>query len=840
MAIFTIENLTFTYPKKVKPAYENINLEIMSGEFITVCGKSGCGKTTFLRSLKTVLKPYGEETGDIYFQGNSLDELGLREQASKIGFVLQNPDGQIVTDKVWHELAFGLESLGFDSKTIRIRVAEMASFFGIQEWFLKDVAELSGGQKQLLNLASIMTMQPEVLILDEPTAQLDPIAAGDFLDMVKKINRDIGTTVIISEHRLEEVLPMSDRVVVMDRGKVIVDDSPANAGAILSALDHEMFAAMPAPLQIYGEMFKEGIGKDLPCPIDVRSGRQWLSALYNEAEIKTNRLDFQEVVMDDEDVCIETKSLSFKYEGTENKVLKDLNLKVKKGELFCFVGGNGAGKTTLLKLLSGINKPNSGEIFINGKNLKGHTKNNMFSGLLGVLPQNPQAIFVKNTLEKDLYEILHNMKDEQGEKITDDEKSKRVKEISILVEIDHLMDMHPYDLSGGEQQKAALAKILLLKPRILLLDEPTKGLDNNFKSKLAVILKKLTEQGTTVLMVSHDVEFCAGFGDRCGMLFDGNIVAIDNAKAFFADNSFYTTAANRMSRHIFNNAVTKDDVVYLCKENKDKLKVTARPQEVLREVYSKNSENSSIEKHSKLKIPEENLSNGGLNKQILSWIVLALFPVTLFAGIFLLNDRQYLFVSFVLVIYAMIPFFIMFEKRKPQTREIIVISVLTAIAVMGKAAFFMVPSFKPVTALVIISGISMGPQTGFLVGALSGFISNFLFGQGPWTPWQMFSYGIIGFIAGFLAQKKWLSTKKISLGIFGAIMAFFVYGGIVDLWTIFGFYSEPDLKVALTIYGLALPFNIIHGVATAIFLYFFSEPMLEKLNRIKVKYGLLR
>ena len=219
-----IKNLTFSYPEQEKQTLKNINLTVNDGEFIVLCGPSGCGKSTLLRQMKSVLAPHGRREGSISFDGVDLNDMGEREQSSKIGFVQQSPDNQIVTDKVWHELAFGLESLGCDTPTIRRRVAEMASFFGIQTWFYKNVTELSGGQKQLLNLASIMVMQPKVLILDEPTSQLDPIAASDFLATLGKINRELGTTIILTEHRLEEAFPLADRAVVMDKGEIICTD----------------------------------------------------------------------------------------------------------------------------------------------------------------------------------------------------------------------------------------------------------------------------------------------------------------------------------------------------------------------------------------------------------------------------------------------------------------------------------------------------------------------------------------------------------------------------------------------------------------------------------------
>lgn len=311
MAHFEIKNLSFSYPaSKNGLALKEINLSIDRGEYIAVCGKSGSGKTTLLKHLKSVLSPHGNMEGEIYFEGKPLKESDLRQQSSKIGYVMQNPDNQIVTDKVWHELAFGLESLGIDQKTIRLRVAEMASYFGIQGWFHKNVTELSGGQKQLLNLASIMAMQPTVLILDEPTSQLDPIAAADFLNTVRKINLELGTTVIITEHRLEDIFHAADRVVVMEKGSIIAADEPHKIGEFLKAENNEMFAAMPSPVQIY-----YGVENDLRCPLTVREGRNWLSSLLKDKEIKIASIEEREEEDEETKVpAVTLKEVWFRYE----------------------------------------------------------------------------------------------------------------------------------------------------------------------------------------------------------------------------------------------------------------------------------------------------------------------------------------------------------------------------------------------------------------------------------------------------------------------------------------------------------------------------------------------
>lgn len=554
MAHFEIKNLSFSYPTaKDRLALNNINLNIEKGEYIAVCGKSGSGKTTLLKHLKSVLAPHGSVRGEIIFEGKPLSEADLREQSSKIGYVMQNPDNQIVTDKVWHELAFGLESLGEDQKTIRLRVAEMASYFGIQGWFHKSVTELSGGQKQLLNLASIMAMQPTVLILDEPTSQLDPIAAADFLNTVRKINLELGTTVIITEHRLEDIFHAADRVVVMDKGSIFAVDEPRNIGKLLKEQNNEMFAAMPSPVQIY-----YSVESDLKCPLTVREGRNWLSQVFENKEIKEKSI-IEEMRREDETgvPAISVKEAWFRYSKESQDVLKGVNLNVPKETIFAIVGGNGTGKSTTLKSICNICKPYRGQILIDGKRIEKYKSEELFKGNLAMLPQDPQSLFVKKTVKEDLEEML-----DKGD------REKRIEEVADICDISHLLESHPYDLSGGEQQRTALAKVLLTDPKILLLDEPTKGIDNFFKLKFADILKKLKASGVTVLMVSHDVEFCAKYADIVGMFFDGNVITANTPKKFFAQNSFYTTAANRMSRHIFENAITNEDVIKLCQMNK--------------------------------------------------------------------------------------------------------------------------------------------------------------------------------------------------------------------------------------------------------------------------------
>ena len=550
MAHFEIKDLTFSYPTaKGKHSLEDVTLSIGKGEYVVLCGKSGSGKTTLLRQLKSVLAPHGKRTGEILFNGVSLDKVSQRDQSAKIGYVMQNPDDQIVTDKVWHELAFGLESLGCDQKTMRARVAEMACYFGIQDWFHRDVANLSGGQKQLLNLASIMAMQPEVLILDEPTSQLDPIAASDFLNTVRKINIELGTTVIITEHRLEDIFPYADRAIVMDGGKVIADDTPRNIGKLLYEQKNDMFTAMPTPVRVFYGADGEG-----DCPLTVREGRNWLSKVFPETP-KVSTFPTEPLSEEIENPALSLKELWFRYEKGSPDILRGVSAEVPTGSLYAIVGGNGAGKSTTLKAICGICKPYRGTVKVFGKPVEKYKSSELFGGCLAMLPQDPKSLFVKKTVREDLAEMT---KDE-----------KKIAEVAETCQITSLLNSHPYDLSGGEQQRAALAKVLLTEPKLLLLDEPTKGIDSFFKETFATILARLKAQGITIVMVSHDVEFCAKYADMVSMFFDGQMLTTDTPRRFFGNNSFYTTAANRMSRHVFSMAVTAEDVIDLYKQNQE-------------------------------------------------------------------------------------------------------------------------------------------------------------------------------------------------------------------------------------------------------------------------------
>ena len=861
-----IKNLIFSYPNSEKTALNDINLTINQGEFVTICGKSGCGKSTLLRHLKPILTPHGKTSGEIYFNGKSIYDLSDREQAENIGFVMQNPDNQIVTDKVWHELVFGLESLGINSAEIRSKAAEMASFFGIQNWFYENVANLSGGQKQILNLASVMVMNPTLLLLDEPSSQLDPISAHDFFTMLERINTELGVTIILSEHNLSEVFPLSDKVVVMENGKITAENTPYKIGEELK--QNSMFAALPTPTKIYYSLGNNSGN----CPITIRDGHKWLEKQqineHFEFKSEKNRINTEPI--------LELKDVWFRYEKNSDDILKGLSFKVHENEFYAIVGGNGVGKSTALSVISKINKPYRGKVFINDD-----TK-------VAVMPQNPQSLFLKKSVLEELYDAVFDV-----------EKEKRKNEIEYVIklcELDNLLENHPYDLSGGEQQRVALAKILLRKLDLLVLDEPTKGLDACFKRKLATILKSLQKNGMTVLMVTHDIEFCAEYADICAMFFDGKIVSEAPPRKFFAENNFYTTSAKRMADGIIENAVLDKDIIRALggeaenlTETNDELNYILPKKTVIKQgkkEYKKlnvhnvvlgivfvilfvmtqclfcgrydNWKNYVAQTISILfiaaamfnliprkKLGKELIQNEKSKRKIskrtkiATLLILFLIPLTIFIGIYYLGDKKYYFISLLIILETMIPFGFAFENRKPKARELVIISALCAIGVAGRTAFFMLPQFKPVAAIVIISGVAFGGETGFLVGAITAFVSNFFFGQGPWTPWQMFSFGIIGFLAGIMFQKGILRKTKTDMCVFGFVATFVIYGGIMNPASVIMWQSNININMVLSSYVMGMPFDFIHAVSTVFFLFFAAEPMLEKLERIKIKYGLI-
>lgn len=1119
MEIVKINGLDFQYTNETgetggaEPALRGVSLDVRAGELVVICGRSGSGKTTLLRHLKPQLAPRGERHGEIFFNGRPLRSLDERSAAAKIGFVAQSPEEQLVTDKVWHELAFGLESLGVPSAEIRRRVAETASYFGIQNLFREDTASLSGGQKQILNLAAVMIMQPELLLLDEPTSRLDPIAAAEFLAMLQKINTELGTTIILTEHRLEEALPLASRVVVMERGAIACAGGAADVARHLRLSGSGLFQAMPAAARIWGALGASG-----EPPVSVNEGRAFLRSFLEKREsaesggnrgvignsgelgaadlisrdlgenkgkrgaanstktpadltsasfvqvgetrgviedfgkkrgeigeansspktapdlagsdaansAKTHadlasgsfvQVDetrgviansggdsgedgaaeqlsgagnsatppadlalgsFGEVgetrgVIEDFDkkrgkigaadssqktpelgaVAVELRCAWFCYERGSTDVLRGCDFRARFGEIVCVVGGNGAGKSTLLRLLAGAKTPRRGTVKRNGRAC--------------LLPQEPRLLFSKKTLAEEL----------SGD-------AETVQKVALQCGISELLDRHPYDLSGGETARAALAKLLISKPEILLLDEPTSGLDAEAKSSLAELLRGISRDGACVVIVSHDIEFCAELNTRAALFFDGAIASEGSPREFFSGNAFYTTAAHRVSRGFVEGAVTVEDVVEgilgsspsstsnrgensaaagdrsLSCENHGEAE-TPRPASSVNST-STHAENSvpgeTLPKAAGEEIPgaprssitENNAPPSGLaspnspsstssraeppapgetlpkaeagsastparyNKKIplwrkicslgivclcaaawwiwgreldfsallgaggvtaAGWHVLAAFGAGILAlvGAALLirggkplgkarkspSSRKdalksvlvllvllaaaaatvwlgvtvfpsYYLTATAIIIECLAAFFVSVERRS-SARRLAVIAVLCALGVAGRAAFFWLPQVKPVLAIAILAGAGLGGEAGFTVGAVTMLVSNMMFGQGTWTPWQMFAAGTCGLLGGLFYKLEFL-RRRVFLAVFGAAAAVIVYGGIVNpsaalIWA----RGALSIQIIATYWLTGLPFDAVNAFGTAAFLLVLSEPVLGAIAR---------
>lgn len=955
--IFDIDKFSFAYPDGndesgrtyLPDALRDTELHVRQGEFVVILGRSGCGKTTLLRQLKPSVTPVGKKKGQIIFDGKDICSLDDRMAASQIGFVWQDVNAQLVTDKVWHELAFGLESLGYDNGYVRRRVAEMGSFFGLGDIFHRKVMELSGGQKQLVNLASVMAMSPKVLVLDEPTSQLDPIAANDFINSLVRINRELGTTIIMTEHRLEDVLPVCNRSVVMENGRIIYDgDVRGFAESVRTKrIDRGLYLSMPASVQIYMGLEKNS-GKQLP--LTVPDAREWLvdyDRKFREnggapvvPEIQNRGADegvngsenqADNVAVDKGDkkrgavngqkdagcreehpVVCSLDEVSFRYERNTGDVLRQVSLDIYANEILMINGSNGCGKSTMLSLIANLYSPYSGKLRI-AKNLR-----------TGMLPQNPELLFTRRSVRDELI---------------DANDRQQLAEIVRFCRLEELLDRHPYDLSGGEKQRLGLAKVLIADPDILLMDEPTKGLDNGFKMQLADMLRKLQKCGKTIVVVSHDIEFCAVAGDRVALLFDGEVAMVGDVRSYMSDNNFFTTAASRISRNILDGAVTVREVlaaygadmdvtgaagggndsnqgteneslrianqgtaemseaagisddkladIILNKDRKvenlsiwqivtiavttviiifgfwntmsvsdlsglvQQMTVTAEGRKYLvlygvmiaailgllvaiRPITQKRNED----------IVMDSVGRGFGKRTVVSIVaVLALVPATIWFGVARLGDKKYFFISLLVLLEAMLPFFVSFEDRKPKVRDIVTLAVMCALAVTGRTAFFMLPNFTPVMAIVIIAGVAFGCEGGFITGAMTMFVSNFIMGQGPWTPWQMFAMGLVGFLAGLFFAGSSVRTRnmtKLGLCIFGALICIVVYGGIMNPASVIMWQPNVNFSMIMASYVTGFPFDLAQATATVIALWLVARPFLEKLDRVRIKFGVLK
>lgn len=534
-----INNFSFKYIQSNKLALKNINLRVDDGEILVICGDSGCGKTTLLKNIKKEIRPVGERTGMI------------ESDFSEIGIVFQNPETQLVTSSVIHDLTFHMENSGVNSEIMRKRIAETVSFFGIENLLHRNTDTLSGGQKQITALCSELMMQPGLLLLDEPVSQLDPIASREFLDMLKRVNQESSITIILTEHRLDDVISIADKVAMFKNGEMKYYGTPKEViNNIWQNEDNAGSAFIP-----YIPRCSMSLGNSSDVCLTPKELRTYIKKdndimnVYNQNNGKIKDVIKNESLDKDikknknlnKDIAVSIKDVSYRYDGSEDYVLKKLSFEVYKNEFICLLGGNGSGKSTLLKAIVGIIRPYIGKMRVRYKKL-------------GYMPQNLNTYFVTDSVQQELQKSLSSGSDKNFyEYIVD------------TLSIEHLMKSHPYDLSGGEQQKVVLASILLSKPDLIVLDEPTKGIDPNSK---ILLLKLLKESGAAIIASTHDLEFAASAADRCAMLFDGDISFAAEPKEFFKGNRYYTTSINKAFTNICDDMITYKDVLKKCGKEK--------------------------------------------------------------------------------------------------------------------------------------------------------------------------------------------------------------------------------------------------------------------------------
>lgn len=486
-----VQDFGFQYPRQgsadAREAVRGVSFQVEQGAFCVMTGSTGSGKTTLLRCMKPELAPVGIRSGSLSVlgyelfgasegsargvgagvavervAGGDLPVMSPLESAQSIGFVMQDPSAQIVCDTVWHELAFGLENIGMPQDQMRRRVAEVAHFFGIEPWIRSSTESLSGGQKQLVNLAAVLALRPRLLLLDEPTAQLDPNAVKQFVFLLSRVNRELGITVVMATHSPEDVQAHATQFVRLDNA--------------VAAAPREQAARVLAPR---------------------RAAR---AAKLAGGE-----------------TAIGVRGLHYRFERKLPWVLRGIDLDIVQGSVHAIVGGNGCGKTTLLRCIAGVLKPQRGSM------------KNRLAGSQALLPQDPKALLVRDSVMEELMEWSGCCGYDHAQAM----------EAAHRFGLDELLDSHPYDLSGGQRQKLALAKLLLAKPCLLLLDEPTKGLDPYSSAGLSRIIRDLADQGTTIVLVTHDLDFAFVVADQISMLFDGEVACSEPAEEFLTNNLVY-------------------------------------------------------------------------------------------------------------------------------------------------------------------------------------------------------------------------------------------------------------------------------------------------------------
>lgn len=528
-----IKNFSFYYGDAKKPALNNINLEIGDGEFVLVTGPSGGGKSSLCRCLNGLIPHFygGKVKGQIRVQGLSVLRRSTKDMATKVGMVFQDPESQLTAMDVEREISFGMENLGFPRELMAKRLEESLDTIGIAHLRYRQIHELSGGEKQKVAIASVLALHPDILVLDEPTSELDPKGAEEVLSVVERLNDELGLTIVLIEHRLERVGQFIDRMIMVDNGEIVASGDPRQV--MSSEKPEEIGVGTPPIIRLVRGLKNKGVEIE-KVPLTVKEGRSMLDDIFRNASTKPAWHDKKQKGK----LLMQTNKLWHAYPDGIT-ALRDVNLSFYQGEFVAIMGRNASGKTTFIKHLNALLKPTKGEIIVSGVDTRKVTVAEL-SRMVGFVFQNPNDHLFADSVEDEIAFTLKSIGVEGKSVIS------RVDEMLEQFKITEYRKQYPRYLSGGERQRVALASVIVAKPKILILDEPTRGMDYRLKTELMNFLNEYRKDGNIVIMVTHDVEIVAEYTDRVVFLSEGRVIVDDYKRKVLANALLFSPQMNRL------------------------------------------------------------------------------------------------------------------------------------------------------------------------------------------------------------------------------------------------------------------------------------------------------
>ena len=531
--MINIKNLTFKYSNSNKKALDDISLEINDSEFVLITGPSGCGKTSLCRCINSLIPSFhgGQISGSVMVQNIDATVTPTNEIAKKVGMVFQDPENQLVAIDVEREIAFGLENFGFSKTIIAKRIEEVLDTVGINHLRHRQISSLSGGEKQKTAIASVLVLHPEIILLDEPTSELDPKGAEEVIQLVRRLNEDLGLTVILVEHRIDRVLQFIDRLIVMDKSRIIFDDEPQEW---INNMNNSIEIGLPPITRLSKQIREKEYTK---IPFSIKQGRQYFSNIFKEK--KWNKISYKKPITNNSgEYVARINKLWYKYPDGPT-ALKDINIEIKSGEFVSLIGRNAAGKTTLAKMLNGLLIPSKGKVMIKGLDTKKVNVENLAKHV-GYVFQDPNLHLFADTVEEEITFMMNNLN------FSKNNVEKTLNKMLKKFNLEYCKNSYPRSLSSGEKQRIAIASVLSGKPQILILDEPTRGLDYKIKKDLMNYLIDYKKSGGTVILISHDIEIIAEFGERVILMSEGRIIADADKHQILSNSLYFAPQINRL------------------------------------------------------------------------------------------------------------------------------------------------------------------------------------------------------------------------------------------------------------------------------------------------------